>query len=610
MLTQGRHVSAGVVRPQNSTRSVLPENASQRVGDLAEGRKLREGLFHRVEKVLRTLGRTLEVGKGLFDGAVVPALPELGEPFGLPLADGLVDGVELHVRIIGPARGVAIDPDDNAFLSLDLALVAVGGLLDLTLHKALLDGLYRASHPVDAVYVRPGFLFDSVGKGLDVVGACKGVGRPCKAALARQDLLGTEGDAGATLRRKREGLVEGVGVQALGPAEDRGERLDRGAHHVVLGLLGRQRGAGGLGVEPELAAPLVGRAETLAHDGGPHPPRRPVFGDLLKQVVVGVEEEREPWRKLVHLEPGVGGGLDVGYGVREGESELLDGGGPGLPDVVAADRDGVPARHLRGTVGEHVRRYPHRWPRRVDVGATGQVLLEYVVLGGPREDLGLHALLFGDKRVQEQQDRSRRVYRHRGRDLPQGNALQEVAHVQERVDGHTDFADLARCELMVGITPHLRGQVEGHGEAGLAVVYKVLEAGVRLTRRAESRILAHGPWPAAIHARVRAAGVRVLSRVSEPRGVVEAFQVVRLVEGRDLDPGLRAALVLAFLGVHGVSSPLVSGVWQFYWLGEHPKGTLRVNEGHLRPPCPPLRLLVYELDTVAFELLQRSAEIL
>jgi hypothetical protein len=42
------------------------------------------------------------------------------------------------------------------------------------------------------------------------------------------------------------------------------------------------------------------------------------------------------------------------------------------------------------------------------------------------------------------------------------------------------------------------------------------------------------------------------------------LEVLWFVEGLDLDPGLRTALVLAFLGVHGSSSPLVSGVWQFY----------------------------------------------
>src|SRR5215207_629044 len=99
---------------------------------------------------------------------------------------------------------------------------------------------------------------------------------------------------------------------------------------------------------------------------------------------------------------------------------------------------------------------------------------------------------------------------------------------------------------MIGVSPHLRGQVEGHGEPGLAVLNEVLEAGVSLARRAETSVLAHGPWPAAIHARVGAAGVGVLSRVAQSLGIVEAFQVLRLVEGLDLDTGLRTVLVLAF----------------------------------------------------------------
>jgi hypothetical protein len=35
-----------------------------------------------------------------------------------------------------------------------------------------------------------------------------------------------------------------------------------------------------------------------------------------------------------------------------------------------------------------------------------------------------------------------------------------------------------------------------------------------------------------------------------------------------------------------------------------------VDEGHSGPPCPPPRLLVYDLDAVTLELRQRHAEIL
>src|SRR5215211_2989650 len=224
------------IRP--SRRTVLPEDTAERTGDLAERRELRQGLLHRVEKVLGTFGRILQAGEGLLDGRVVPALLELREPFLLPLADGLVDGVKLHGGAVGPARGVAVDASDDTFISLDLPLVAVGGVFDLKLHKALLDGIHRASHLVDTPYVGPGCFLDCISQRLDVVGAGERVRRVCQAALARQDLLGSEGDARAPLRREPECLVEGVGVQALSPAEDRGERLDRGSHDVVLGLLG------------------------------------------------------------------------------------------------------------------------------------------------------------------------------------------------------------------------------------------------------------------------------------------------------------------------------------------------------------------------------------
>src|SRR5215211_9541956 len=196
-----------------SRRSVLPEHTAERIGDLAERRELRQGLIHRVEEVLGVLSRIFQASEGLLDGRVVPDLLELRETFLLPLTDGLVDGVKFHIGVLGAARGIAVDADDDTFISLDLALVTVGGVLDLTLHKALLDGLYRAPHLVDATYVGPGCLFDGVGKRLDVVGTGERVCRLCQAALARKDLLGSESDARAPFRREGEGFVERVGVQ-------------------------------------------------------------------------------------------------------------------------------------------------------------------------------------------------------------------------------------------------------------------------------------------------------------------------------------------------------------------------------------------------------------
>ena len=74
---------------------------------------------------------------------------------------------------------------------------------------------------------------------------------------------------GVGLGGQRERLVQGVGVQRLGAAQHRRERLDRRAHDVVDRLLGGQRAAGGLGVEAQHPGARVPGAVALAHHLGP-----------------------------------------------------------------------------------------------------------------------------------------------------------------------------------------------------------------------------------------------------------------------------------------------------------------------------------------------------
>ncbi len=112
-----------------------------------------------------------------------------------------------------------------------------------------------------------------------------------------------------------------------------------------------------------IGRPLVAGPEALGHDPGPHPPCRPVLGDLLEEVVVGVPEERQPGSEVVHLEPGRQRRLDVGDAVGEREGDLLDGGRPRLPDVVARDRDRVPVGQLLRAVAKGVDDEPHRRTR-------------------------------------------------------------------------------------------------------------------------------------------------------------------------------------------------------------------------------------------------------
>src|SRR5213592_2498756 len=88
-------------------------------------------------------------------------------------------------------------------------------------------------------------------------------------------------------------------------------------------------------MEAERLRLRVRRAEPLAHDLGPEPPGRAEFRDLLEEVVVRVEEEREPLAELVGREPCDDGGLRVGDPVRERERKFLDSRRVCLADLIS-----------------------------------------------------------------------------------------------------------------------------------------------------------------------------------------------------------------------------------------------------------------------------------
>jgi hypothetical protein len=168
------------------------------------------------------------------------------------------------------------------------------------------------------------------------------------AGLVGDDLLGAQRDAGGLLGGQGERLVHGVGVQALRAAEHAGERLDR---HVRAMLT-----SGCWAVSDTPAVWVWNRScidRSSSRRSGPHPAGPDAAGgaelaDLFEEVDVGVEEERQPGGEVVDVEAGGERQLDVGEAVGERERQLLGGGRARLADVVARDRDRVPARHLGG----------------------------------------------------------------------------------------------------------------------------------------------------------------------------------------------------------------------------------------------------------------------
>ena len=252
-----------------------------------------------------------------------------------------------------------------------------------------------------------------------------GIGRVDHPGLGGDDLLRPQRQPGGFLGRQRQRLVVAVGVQALRPAEHRGQRLERDPNDVVERLLGGERRPTGLGVEAQHRAARILGTEALGHDPVPHPPAGPELGDLLEEVVVPVPEERQPWAEVVDVHAGVDRSLHVGDRVGERERDLLHRGRARLTDVVAGDRDRVPLRDVLGAVLEDVGDDPHRRPRRVHVGAAGDVLLEQIVLDRARDLIAADTLLLGDELVEQQQDRRRRVDRHRRRHLVERDVGQQ-----------------------------------------------------------------------------------------------------------------------------------------------------------------------------------------
>ena len=65
------------------------------------------------------------------------------------------------------------------------------------------------------------------------------------------DLLRAQGHARGLFGGERESLVEAVGVEGLGSSENGSKSLEGGADDVVLWLLRREGGTGGLGYGSE-----------------------------------------------------------------------------------------------------------------------------------------------------------------------------------------------------------------------------------------------------------------------------------------------------------------------------------------------------------------------
>src|SRR5207249_7423889 len=125
--------------------------------------------------------------------------------------------------------------------------------------------------------------------------------------------------------------------------------------------------------------------KTALHLPGPEPPGRAKLRDLLKKVVVDIEEERELRREAVHVEPRLERRLHVCQTIVERKGQLLYGGRTGLADVIAADTDGVPFGDMLRAITERVHNEPQVRLRREQPLLLRDVFLQNIVLECPAE---------------------------------------------------------------------------------------------------------------------------------------------------------------------------------------------------------------------------------
>ena len=100
----------------------------------------------------------------------------------------------------------------------------------------------------------------------------------------------------------------------------------------------------------------------------------------------------------------------------------------------------------------------------------------------------------------------------------------------------TNFAE---AERVVGVVSHQGRHVERRGQAGHPLLEQVVEATVRVLRRAEAGELPHGPQPPPIHGRIWAAGVREAPRQALLGHRVHVRSICRGVDSPEIDPRVR-----------------------------------------------------------------------
>src|SRR5205807_7391481 len=139
-----------------------------------------------------------------------------------------------------------------------------------------------------------------------------------------------------------------------------------------------ERAPGRLRVEAQAERLLLLRAVAIPEPPRPDAPSGAVLRDLLEEVDVRVEEEREALREVVDVQPPLLAELHIAEPIGEREGQFLLRGRAGLADVIAGDADRVELRHLLRAERDEVADQPKVRARREDPLLLRDVFLQDV----------------------------------------------------------------------------------------------------------------------------------------------------------------------------------------------------------------------------------------
>ena len=195
--------------------------------------------------------------------------------------------------------------------------------------------------------------------------------------------------------------------------------------------------------------PLRFGAEPFTHGGGPDSSGGSYFADLFKELIVGVEEERQSWGKIVDIQATTHGRFDVLHAVAQRKSQLLDSGRTSFTYVVPGDRNTVPSRNMIHLMLDGVDHQLDGRLWRVDELILTVELFQNVVLQRSAEMVPRESLPTSHGEIHGPNHCCGPVDGLRDRDFVERNVGVQPLHVFDGVNGHTTPANLTSTQWII-----------------------------------------------------------------------------------------------------------------------------------------------------------------